>query len=184
MEYTGEEFWGLLDKSSDSNDFRIFGYSSTTIYFDPGSDRTDFERYKTNTTPITFIIDGKNNTFEAWENEKKINSWWYLGNDCKGFTDNNSGLYLNAYNSESNLTNEKFWFYEFKIVDSDSGEIIKRFVPSNDRTKLWECVSEKFIEPCRTVSDEANLPVLLDNLKLGVETKDGLGNKIEDWLIY
>lgn len=184
MEYTGEEFWGLLDKSSDSNDFRIFGYLSTTIFFDPGSDRTDFERYKTNTTPITFIIDGKNNTFEAWENEKKINSWWYLGNYCKGFTDNNSDLYLNAYNSESNLTNEKFWFYEFKIVDSDSGKIIKRIVPSNDRTKLWECVSEKFIEPCRTVSDEANLPVLLDNLKLGVETKDGLGNKIEDWLIY
>ena len=183
MEYTGDEFWGLLDKSSDSNDFRIFGYLSTTIFFDPGSDRIDFDRFKTNTTPITFIIDGKNNTFEAWENEKKINSWWYLGNDCNGFTDNNSGLYLNAYNSESNLTNEKFWFYEFKIVDSNTGDIVKRFVPSDDRTKLWECIEGKYIEPCRTVSDE-NLPVIVDNLKLGVQTKDGLGNKIEDWLIY
>ena len=183
MNYTGEEFFGLLDKSNDSNDFRIFGYISSYLFFDPGNNRKQFNRDKSNTTPITFIIDGKTNTFEAWENGLKITSWSYLGSDCKGFTDNNSALYLNAYNSESTLTNEKFWFHEFKIVDSDSGEIVKRFVPSDDRTKLWECVSGKYIEPCRTVSD-VDLPVIIDNLKLGVETKDGLGNKIEDWLIY
>ena len=183
MNYTGEEFFGLLDKSSDSNDFRIFGYSSNYVFFDPGNDREWFNRNKSNTTPITFIIDGKTNSFEAWENEQKITSWSYSLSNCTGFTNNNSALYLNAYNSESVLTNERFWFHEFKIVDVDSGEIVKRFVPSDDRTKLWECVSGKYIEPCRTVSDE-NLPVIIDNLKLGVETKDGLGNKIEDWLIY
>ena len=183
MAYTGEEFFGLLDKSSDSNDFRIFGYLSSYIFFDPGNNRTQFNRNMSNTTPITFIIDGKNNQFEAWEEGQQITLWSYLGGDCKGFTNNNSALYLNAYNSESNLTNEKFWFYEFKIVDVDSGDIVKRFVPSDDRTKLWECVSGKYIEPCRTVSDN-NLPVIIDNLKLGVESKDGLGNKIEDWLIY
>ena len=183
MAYTGEEFFGLLDKSSDSNDLRIFGYLSSYIYFDPGSDRISFDRNRSNTTPITFIIDGKNNQFEAWEEGQQITLWSYLGMDCKGFTNNNSALYLNAYNSESNLTNEKFWFYEFKIVDSNTGDIVKRFVPSDDRTKLWECVSGKYIEPCRTVSDN-NLPVIIDNLKLGVESKDGLGNKIEDWLIY
>lgn len=183
MNYTGEEFFGLLDKSNDSNDFRIFGYISSYLFFDPGNDREQFIRDKSNTTPITFIIDGKTNSFEAWENGQQITSWSYLGLDCKGFTNNNSSLYLNAYNYENNSTNEKFWFHEFKIVDSDSGENVKRFVPSDDRTKLWECVSEKYIEPCRTVSDE-NLPVIIDNLKLGVESKDGLGNKIEDWLIY
>ena len=183
MEYTGEEFFGLLDKSNDSNDFRIFGYLSSIIYFDPGRDRTSFTRNKTNTTPITFVIDGKTNKFEAWENEQLITTWMYSTSNCTGFTDNNSSLYLNAYNYENNLTNEKFWFYEFKIVDSNTGDIVKRFVPSDDRTKLWECVSGKYIEPCRTVS-ESNLPVIIDNLKLGVETKDGLGNKIEDWLIY
>ena len=183
MEYTGEEFFGLLDKSNDSNDFRIFGYLSSIIYFDPGRDRTSFTRNKTNTTPITFIIDGKTNKFEAWENGQLITTWMYSTSNCAGFTDNNSSLYLNAYSYENNLTNEKFWFHEFKIVDVDSCEIVKRFVPSDDRTKLWECVSGKYIEPCRTVSDE-NLPVIIDNLKLGVETKDGLGNKIEDWLIY
>ena len=183
MNYTGEEFFGLLDKSSDSNDFRIFGYSSNYIFFDPGSDRKQFNRNKSNTTPITFIIDGKTNTFEAWEEGRQITQWNYSINNCTGFTNNNSSLYLNAYNSESVLTHERFWFHEFKIVDVDSGEIVKRFVPSDDKTKLWECVSGKYIEPCRTVSDE-NLPVIVDNLKLGVETKDGLGNKIEDWLIY
>lgn len=183
MNYTGEEFFGLLDKSNDSNDFRIFGYISSYLFFDPGNDRKQFNRYKSNTTPITFIIDGKTNTFEAWENGQKITAWNYSIQNCTGFTDNNSALYLNAYNSESVLTNEKLWFHEFKIVDVDSGEIVKRFVPSDDRTKLWECVSGKYIEPCRTVSDQ-NLPVIIDNLKLGVETKDGLGNKIEDWLIY
>ena len=183
MNYTGEEFFGLLDKSNDSNDFRIFGYLSSIIYFDPGIDRTSFTRNKTNTTPITFVIDGKTNKFEAWENEQLITFWNYSISNCTGFTNNNSSLYLNAYNSESVLTSEKFWFHEFKIVDVDSGEIVKRFVPSDDRTKLWESVSGKYIEPCRTVSDE-NLPVIIDNLKLGVETKDGLGNKIEDWLIY
>lgn len=183
MNYTGEEFFGLLDKSNDSNDFRIFGYISSYLFFDPGNDRKQFNRDKSNTTPITFIIDGKTNTFEAWENGLKITSWDYSISNCTGFTDNNSALYLNAYNSEITLTNERLWFHEFKIVDVDSDEIVKRFVPSDDRTKLWECVSGKYIEPCRTVSDE-NLPVIIDNLKLGVETKDGLGNKIEDWLIY
>ena len=183
MAYTGEEFFGLLDKSSDSNDFRIFGYAGSYIFFDPGNNRAQFNRNMSNTTPITFIIDGKNNQFEAWEKGQRITLWSYLGSDCKGFTNNNSALYLNAYNSESSLTNEKFWFHEFKIVDSNTGDIVKRFVPSDDRTKLWECVSGKYIEPCRTVYDE-NLPVIIDNLKLGVETKDGLGNKIEDWLIY
>ena len=183
INYTGEEFFGLLDKSNDSNDFRIFGYLSAYLFFDPGNDRHQFIRDKSNTTPITFIIDGKTNTFEAWENGRQITSWNYSFSNCTGFTNNNSSLYLNAYNSESVLTREKFWFHEFKIVDSNTGDIVKRFVPSDDRTKLWENVSGKYIEPCRTVSDE-NLPVLVDNLKLGVETKDGLGNKIEDWLIY
>lgn len=181
MNYTGEEFFGLLNKSSDSNDFRIFGYSSNYVFFDPGNDRKQFNRNKSNTTPITFIIDGKTNTFEAWENGQKITFWGYSISDCKGFTNNNSSLYLNAYNSESVLTGESLWFHEFKIVDVDSGEIVKRFVPSDDRTKLWEYVSGKYIEPCRTVS-ESDLPVLLN--KLGGSNVDGQGNKIEDWLIY
>ena len=184
FKYTGDEFFGLLDKSGDyRNDFRIFGAGSIDVYFDPGSDRTNYRRNNTNTTPVTFIINGKTNTFEAWENEIKSHEWNYATKNCGGFTDNNTGLYLNAYTSESTTTNEKLWFYEFKIVDVDSGEIVKRFVPSDDRTKLWECVSGKYIEPCRTVS-ESDLPVIIDNLKLGVETKDGIGNKIEDWLIY
>lgn len=184
FDYTGDEFFGLLDKSGDyRNDFRIFGAGNQDVYFDPGSDRTDYQRIMTKTTPVTFIINKINNTFDAWEEGQKTHTWYYGDKNCGGFTDNNTGLYLNAYQSEDYLTNEKFWFYEFKIVDVVSGEIIKRFVPSDDRTKLWECVSGKYIEPCRTVSDE-NLPVLVDNLKLGVETKDGLGNKIEDWLIY
>ena len=98
-----------------------------------------------NTTPITFIIDGKTNNFKAWENGQQITSWDYSMSNCTGFTNNNSALYLNAYNSESTLTGESFYFYEFKIVDSDSGEIVKRFVPSDDRTKLWECISGKYI---------------------------------------
>lgn len=184
FKYTGEEFFGLLDKSRDwADDFRIFGAGSTDVYFDPGSDRTNYRRDYTETTPVTFIINGKTNTFEAWENGQKSHEWNYSTKNCGGFTDNTTGLYLNAHDSESTAINEKFWFHEFKIVDVDSGEIVKRFVPSDDRTKLWECVSGKYIEPCRTVS-ESDLPVIIDNLKLGVESKDGLGNKIEDWLIY
>lgn len=185
FDYTGDEFFGLLDKSNDSTDFRIFGYNDTWIYFDPGNLRTDFKFSKTDacTATTTFIINGKTNIFEAWVNGQKQHEWNYSTLNCEGFTRTDTTLYLNAYNSESNLTNEKFYFYEFKIVDVDSGEIVKRFVPSDDRTKLWECVSGKYIEPCRTVS-ENDLPVLLDNLKLGVETKDGQNNKIEDWLIY
>ena len=184
FKYTGDEFFGLLDKSGDyTNDFRIFGAGSTDVYFDPGSDRTYYQRIMTKTTPVTFIINGKTNTFEAWENEQKSHEWNYSTRNCGGFTDNNTGLYLNAHDSESMEINERFWFHEFKIVDVDSSEIVKRFVPSDDRTKLWECVSGKYIEPCRTVSDE-NLPVIIDNLKLGVDSKNGLGNKIEDWVIY
>ena len=181
FKYTGEEFFGLLDKSLDwFDDFRIFGADSD-VYFDPGNERTNYRRDYTQTTPVTFIINGKTNTFEAWENVRKKNEWNYSTRDCGGFTDNTTGLYLNAHDSESTTTNEKFWFHEFKIIDVDSGEIVKRFVPSDDRTKLWESVSGKYIEPCRTVS-ESDLPVLLD--KLDGSNVDGLGNKIEDWLIY
>lgn len=184
FDYTGDEFFGLLDKSGDfSNDFRIFGAGNRDVYFDPGSDRTSYTRIMTKTTPVTFTINKIYDAFDAWEEGQNTHTWYYGDKNCGGFTDNNTGLYLNAYQSEDYLTNEKFWFYEFKIVDVVSGEIIKRIVPSDDRTKLWECVSGKYIEPCRTVSDE-NLPVLVDNIKLGVETKDGLGNKIEDWVIY
>lgn len=179
--YTGDEFFGLLDKSRDSyNDFRIFGAGSNDVYFDPGSDRTNYRRSKNNVTPVTFIINGKTNTFEAWENGQKSHEWDYSTRNCGGFTDNNTGLYLNAHDSESTAINEKFWFHEFKIVDVDSGEIVKRFVPSDDRTKLLECVSGKYIEPCRTVS-ESDLPVLLD--KLDGSNVDGQGNKIENWSI-
>ena len=182
FKYTGDEFFGLLDKSGDyTNDFRIFGAGSTDVYFDPGNERTNYRRNYTNTTPVTFIINGKTNTFEAWENGRKSHEWNYATKNCGGFTDNNTGLYLNAYISESTAINEKLWFHEFKIVDVDSDEIVKRFVPSNDRTKLWECVSEKYIEPCRTVS-ESRLPVLLDKLNGG--NVDGQNNNIEDWLIY
>ena len=184
FKYTGDEFFGLLDKSGDfTDDFRIFGAGSTDVYFDPGNNRTSYIRNFSNTTPVTFIINGKTNTFEAWENGEKSHEWNYTVRDCGGFTDTHTGLYLNAHDSESMAINEKFWFHEFKIVDVDSGEIVKRFVPSDNKTKLWESVSGKYIEPCRTVSDN-NLPVIIDNLKLGVESKDGLGNKIEDWLIY
>lgn len=179
--YTGEEFFGLLDKSNDFyNDFRIFGAGSD-VYFDPGNERTNYGRAKNNVTPVTFIINGKTNTFEAWENAQKSHEWDYSTRNCGGFKYNTTGLYLNAHDSESKEINEKLWFHEFKIVDVDSGEIVKRFVPSDDRTKLWECVSKKYIEPCRTVSDE-KLPVLLD--KLDGSNVDGQGNNIEDWLIY
>lgn len=182
FDYTGDEFFGLLDKSGDyTNDFRIFGAGSRDIYFDPGSDRTNYRRNYNKTTPVTFIINGKTNTFEAWENALKSHEWNYSDKDCGGFTDNNTGLYLNAYQSEDYLTNERFWFHEFKIVDVVSGEIVKRFVPSDNNTKLWECVSGKYIEPCRTVS-ESNLPVL--ESRLDGNNFDGQNNKIEDWLIY
>ena len=182
FKYTGDEFFGLLDKSGDYiNDFRIFGAGSTDVYFDPGSDRINYRRSENNVTPVTFIINGKTNNFEAWENGRKSSEWNYATRDCRGFTDNNTGLYLNAHDSESKAINERLWFHEFKIVDVDSGEIIKRFVPSDDKTKLWESVSEKYIEPCRTVS-ESRLPVLLN--KLDGSNVDGQGNKIEDWLIY
>lgn len=181
FKYTGDEFFGLLDKSSDSNDFRIFGAGSTDVYFDPGIDRTNYRRSVNNVTPVTFIINGKTNTFEAWENGKKSNEWNYSDKNCSGFTNNNTGLYLNAHDSESKGINERLWFHEFKIVDVDSGEIVKRFVPSNDKKQLWECVSKKYIEPCRTVS-ESRLPVLLDKLDGG--NVDGQGNNIEDWLMY
>ena len=184
FKYTGDEFFGLLDKSGDyTNDFRIFGAGTVDVYFDPGSNRTSYIRNFTNTTPVTFIINGKTNTFEAWENGRKSHEWDYSTRNCGGFTDNNTGLYLNAYSYENNLINERLWFHEFKIVDSNTGNVVKRFVPSDNKSKLWECVSGKYIEPCRTVS-ESDLPVLVDNIKLGVENKDGLGNKIEDWLIY
>lgn len=181
FKYTGDEFFGLLDKSGDfSNDFRIFGAGSD-VYFDPGNERINYRRSVNNVTPVTFIINGKTNTFEAWENGRKSTEWDYSAKNCAGFTNNNTGLYLNAHDSESYAINEKLWFHEFKIVDVDSGEIVKRFVPSNDRTKLWECIEGKYIEPCRTVS-ESDLPVLLDKLDGG--NVDGQNNNIEDWLIY
>ena len=185
-----KSLWGLLN-ITEPKDLRIYrgDDSEDNIYFDTGKFSTRINIVNHEDYITTFMMNGNDGVEYTYKNKvmlKDFNYYNSLANDPadQNFLGNVSGLYLNAYEYENVLPDGSFYFYEFKIVDSDSGEIIKRIVPSNDRTKLWECVSGKFIEPCRTVSDEANLPVLLDNLKLGVETKDGLGNKIEDWLIY
>lgn len=177
--YTGDEFFGLLDKSNDyADDFRIFGYGNSYIYMDPGSYRWDFNRNIYNTTNITFTMDGMNNEFNAYENGTAYGPWTNI-NTNGGFPSNPTTLYLNAYSSESNLTSESLTFYEFKIEDK-YGNLVKRIVPSDDPKRLYETVSQTYIEPCRTVED-ASLPTLIDNIKLGVEPVDGLGNKIENW---
>lgn len=185
-----KSLWGLLN-ITEPKDLRIYrgDDSEDNIYFDTGKFSTRINIVNHEDYITTFMMNGNDGVEYTYKNKvmlKDFNYYNSLANDPadQNFLGNVSGLYLNAYEYENVLPDGSFYFYEFKIVDSNTGDIVKRIVPSNDRTKLWECVSGKFIEPCRTVSDEANLPVLLDNLKLGVETKDGLGNKIEDWLIY
>lgn len=183
-----KSLWGLLDITN-PKDLRI--YKSTNednICFDTGKFSTNINIVNHEDYITTFMMNGNDGVEYTYKNKvmlKDFNYYYSLANDStdQNFLSNHSDLYLNAHEYENVLPDGSFYFYEFKIVDSNTGDIIKRIVPSDDKTKLWECVSGKYIEPCRTVSDE-NLPVLLDNLKLGVETKDGLGNKIEDWLIY
>lgn len=181
FDYTGEEFFGLLDKSSDTADFRTFGYGSSYIYVDPGNDRWQINRKKSLKTNITFVFDGTNRQYNAFENGSGYGPWTDSNSSSLSFTDNKTTLYLNAYESESNLTNESFTFYEFKIEDKD-GNLVKRIVPSDEPKRLYETVSMTYIEPCRTVQD-SSLPTLIDNIKLGVDPVDGLGNKIKNWYI-
>ena len=150
FDYTGEEFFGLLDKSSDTADFRTFGYGSSYIYVDSGNDRWQFNRKKSLKTNITFVFDGTNRQYNAFENGSGYGPWTDSNSSSLSFTDNKTTLYLNAYESESNLTNESFTFYEFKIEDKD-GNLVKRIVPSDEPKRLYETVSMTYIEPCRTV---------------------------------
>lgn len=183
-----KSLWGLLD-ISEPTDLRIYkSLNEDNICFDTGKFSTNINIVNHEDYITTFMMNGNDGVEYTYKNKimlKDFNYYNSLNNDSadQNFLGNISDLYLNAHEYENVLPDGSFYFYEFKIVDSNTGDIVKRFVPSDDRTKLWECVSGQYIEPCRTVSDE-NLPVLLDNLKLGVETKDGLGNKIEDWLIY
>ena len=183
-----KSLWGLLNITN-PKDLRIYkSGNEDNICFDTGKFSTNINIVNHEDYITTFMMNGNDGVEYTYKNKvmlKDFNYYNSLVNDPadQNFLGNNSDLYLNAHEYENVLPEGSFYFYEFKIVDSNTGEIVKRFVPSDDRTKLWECVSGKYIEPCRTVSDE-NLPVIIDNLKLGVETKDGLGNKIEDWLIY
>lgn len=174
--------WGVLKKKIDISGPKynlVCGDDFLTYYY---SDQSEYISINTKNI-VTCIWNSYDKKWEVWQDGQKKTEWDYSGFTEYVFEDNDE-IHLNSYLYITNLPEHSFYFYEFKIVDSNTGDIVKRIVPSNDRTKLWECVSGKFIEPCRTVSDEANLPVLLDNLKLGVETKDGLGNKIKDWVIY
>lgn len=183
-----KSLWGLLDITN-PKDLRIYKYGGEdNICFDTGKFSTNINIVNHEDYITTFMMNGNDGVEYTYKNKvmlKKFNYYNSLANDPadQNFLGNHSDLYLNAHEFENVLPEGSFYFYEFKIVDSNTGNVVKRIVPSDDRTKLWECVSGKYIEPCRTVSDE-NLPVIIDNLKLGVETKDGIGNKIEDWLIY
>ena len=183
-----KSLWGLLNITN-PKDLRIYkSGNEDNICFDTGKFSTNINIVNHEDYITTFMMNGNDGVEYTYKNKvmlKDFNYYNSLANDPadQNFLGNNSDLYLNAHEYENVLPEGSFYFYEFKIVDSNTGDIVKRFVPSDDRTKLWECVSGKYIEPCRTVS-ESNLPVIIDNLKLGVETKDGLGNKIEDWLIY
>ena len=183
-----KSLWGLLNITN-PKDLRIYkSGNEDNICFDTGKFSTNINIVNHEDYITTFMMNGNDGVEYTYKNKvmlKDFNYYNSLANDPadQNFLGNSSDLYLNAHEYENVLPEGSFYFYEFKIVDSNTGDIVKRFVPSDDRTKLWECVSGKYIEPCRTVSDE-NLPVIIDNLKIGVETKDGLGNKIEDWLIY
>ena len=183
-----KSLWGLLNITN-PKDLRIYkSGNEDNICFDTGKFSTNINIVNHEDYITTFMMNGNDGVEYTYKNKvmlKDFNYYNSLANDPadQNFLGNSSDLYLNAHEYENVLPEGSFYFYEFKIVDSNTGDIVKRFVPSDDRTKLWECVSGKYIEPCRTVSDE-NLPVIIDNLKLGVETKDGLGNKIENWLIY
>lgn len=173
--------WGVINKSYDVNGPKynlITTDNNVTWYYGK-----QYEYVSLNTKNIfTCIWNSYYKKWEVWQDGQKKNDFDYSNITEYVFKDDDE-FHINSYIYTTNLPDTSFYFYEFKIVDSNTGDIVKRFVPSDDRTKLWECVSGKYIEPCRTVSDE-NLPVIIDNLKIGVETKDGLGNKIEDWLIY
>ena len=173
--------WGVINNEFDVNGPRynlLTTDDNVTWYYG-----NQYEYVSLNTKNIfTCIWNSYDKKWEIWQEGQKKSDFDYSNITEYIFKDDDE-IHLNSYLYTTGFTNTSFYFYEFKIVDSNTGEIVKRFVPSDDRTKLWECVSGKYIEPCRTVSDE-NLPVIIDNLKIGVETKDGLGNKIEDWLIY
>ena len=173
--------WGVINKNYDLYDPKynlVTGDSYVSWYYGD-----QYEYVSLNTKNIfTCIWNSYDKKWEIWQDGQKKNDFDYSNITEYVFKDDDE-IHLNSYLYTTNLPDTSFYFYEFKIVDSNTGNVVKRIVPSDDRKKLWECVSGKYIEPCRTVSDE-NLPVIIDNLKLGVETKDGLGNKIEDWLIY
>lgn len=175
---TGNQFWGLLDKSDDTKDFRIFGYSSKDIYIDPGSLRTSVT-LTNNYSLVTIVLDGKNNQYEVWQENKQLTSW-VNRNSGGGAMNNDTTLYLNAYTSESTQTTESFYFYEFKIEDKD-GNIVKRIVPSDILGKLYECVSNTYINPCR---DASSISMTLSKNNVDLTYNDGCGNPIEHYYIY
>lgn len=176
---TGNEFFGLLDKSSDSYDFRVFAYGND-FYVDPGITRWLFTPSSLYSI-TTFTFDGTTNSFNSWQLKKQYGPWSSVNTSYNGFTNNNSTLYLNAYGNEQDYTDESFYFYEFKIEDKD-GTLIKRIVPSDNPSKLYECVSNTYIEPCRPMKN--NGAIISDMLKYTIKAQDGMGNTIESYYIY
>lgn len=171
--------WGVIQKNVDLNIKYNLLATDDNITWYYGNDN---KYVPLNTKSIfTCVWNSYDKNWEVWQDGQKKSDWDYSNITEYVFKDTDE-FHLNSYLYTSILPETSFYFYEFKIVNVDSGKIVKRFVPSDDKTKLWECVSGKYIEPCRNV-DDSSLPVLVDNLKLGVETKDGLGNKIEDWFI-
>lgn len=171
--------WGVINKEivGDSKYNLIATDNNITWFY--GNDN---KYVPLNTKSIfTCVWNSYDKKWEVWQDGQKKSDWDYSNITEYVFKDDDE-FHLNSYLYTTVLPDTSFYFYEFKIVNVDSGKIVKRFVPSDDKTKLWECVSGKYIEPCRSVS-ESDLPVLINNLQLGVETKDGQGNKIEDWFI-
>ena len=137
---------GLLvgdpDSSDDNNDYRMFNFMTSTIYYDIGSGRISIPSSSAGPTNSIYELECAPHYIKSLTNN-------YIGGSVKtsAFTRNNN---LHLFRSDTNDTDGAYVYY-LKVYDNDT--LVRDFVPalnSNNQAGLYDKVTKQFYLPSGT----------------------------------
>lgn len=124
----------------DSNDYRVFWYNNH-LYFDSGSGRTSVSKSSIGGEPKDLL------TYEVGNNDLSV----YKDSSRKATIYIDSGYKLTGTSlGFVTFGSETLYFYEFKMYNKHSGELLKHYIPLSDGRTLYDVVSGTTLDTGKT----------------------------------
>lgn len=124
----------------DSNDFRVFWYDNY-LYFDSGSGRANVPKSSIGCEPTDLLTYETTNTELSVYKDLSKKAYIYVNS---GWKKTGTSLGFATYGSET------LYFYEFKMYNKLSGELLKHYIPLSDGRTLYDVVSGTTLDTGKT----------------------------------